>query len=63
MKSSMEHFCRGFDILCTIPVSGENVERMAMAKQELRVGYATLAKLVKDAEDAKKKKDEVKQDG
>ncbi len=63
MKTAMQHFSRGFDILSTIPVNGENVERMAMVKQELRAGYAALEKLVKDAKDAKKEKDEVKQDG
>lgn len=52
----MEHFSRGFDILSTIPVSGKNVERMAMAKQELRAGYALLEKAKKAAEDSKKKK-------
>ena len=55
MKTAMEHFRRGFDILSAIPVSGENVERMAMAKQEFRAGYALLEKAQKSAEDAKKK--------
>lgn len=56
MKTAMAHFSKGFDILSTIPVSGENVERMALAKQELRTGYALLEKAQKTAEDAKKKK-------
>lgn len=64
MKTAMEHFSRGFDILSTIPVSGENVERMALAKQELRTGYALLEKAQKAAKDSEKKETaEVKSNG
>lgn len=60
MKTAMEHISRGFDILSTIPVSGENVERMVMVRQELRAGYAALEKL---ANEASKKKEEEKKNG
>ena len=64
MEMAKKHFSKGYDILCMISVSGENVERLALAKQEFRAGYAVLEKAQKAAEDAKKsEKAEVSADG
>ena len=62
MEKAMQHIMKGFDILCAIPVSGENVERMAAAKYELRAGYAAL-EAAKSAADEQKKKTEVNRNG
>lgn len=50
METAKKHLSKGYDILGTIPVSGENVDRMALARQELRQAFAAL----EAAQDAKK---------
>lgn len=51
MESAKKHMSKGFDILRTIFVSDENVEKMAAAKQELRLAYAALERAQKAAEE------------
>ena len=63
MEKAMKHLDKSFGILSSIPVSHENVERMALAKQELRAAYAALEAAKKDADEKAKKGNEVSKDG
>ena len=57
MREAMEHVNKAFGHLCVMLVSHENVDRVAMAKQELSAAYAKLEALVAQEEK------EVEQDG
>lgn len=50
MKETMEHMNKAFGYLCVLLVSGDNVDRLAMAKQELVNAYTKLEALAKEAE-------------
>ena len=52
MEKAMKHLDKSFELLSAIPVSHENVERMALAKQELRAAYAALEAAKKAVEKA-----------
>ena len=54
METVKKHMSRCFDLLEKIPVSHENVERMALAKQELRAAYAALESAKSAADEQKK---------
>lgn len=53
METAKKHLSTGFNILGTISVKGEDVDRMALARQELRAAYAALEKAQKTAEEEK----------
>ncbi len=61
METAKKHLSKGYDILQKILVSGEDVDRLALAKQELRAAYAALENAQKAAEEDKKT--EVKKNG
>ena len=42
MDEIMNHLEKAYDMLSQISVSGNNVDRMAMAKQELRTAFQML---------------------
>lgn len=42
MKETMQHLDEAFRLLSKIPVAGEAVDLMAMARQELRAAYRLL---------------------
>lgn len=53
METAKKRLSNGFHILGTISVKGEDVDRMALARQELRAAYAALEKAQKAAEEEK----------
>lgn len=53
MKEAMEHLDHAFAFLSKIPVSGEAVDLLAMARQELRSAYH----LLKEQENEKEQSD------
>lgn len=42
MKETMQHLDEAYRLLSKIPVSGEAVDLLAMARQELRTAYKLL---------------------
>ena len=62
MKEAMERINKAFGYLCVLLVSGDNVERVAMAKQELSKAYAKLEVLVAK-EEAKAEEGKEESDG
>lgn len=58
-KRTKVHLERGFDLISSIPVSGENVEVMAKAKTEFRAAYAAVNELEKAVADLKQKEETV----
>lgn len=53
METAKKHLSKGYELLSAIPVTGENVDRMALARQELRAAFAALEKAQKAAEKSK----------
>lgn len=45
METAKKHLSKGYDLLCKIMVSDDDVDRMALAKHELRAAYAALEKV------------------
>ena len=56
MKEAMNHLNMAFGYMRELLVSHENVERVAMAKQEIAAAYSRLEAL--EAEEAKEEKEE-----